>query len=115
MLRKSPSIKADIAKIKKLQALQEKATDKLNRITEKAASKTPKKKKVKPASENKAKTAVKKGAFRHKVLGKKSRTEKRRNPLKPKNTRPGKKSPASRTGNDGIIFRHFGVQRGGMG
>jgi hypothetical protein len=113
MMRKSSDIKADIEKIRKLKALQIKATDKLNKITEHAAAKPPKKKKTKPAGQNKAKTAVKKSTLWKKVFGKKSKTVKRSRVPKPENKRPGKKGPGSSAGgNEGFIFRHFGRGRG---
>jgi hypothetical protein len=109
MMRRSSSLKADIEKIKKLQALQEKATDKLNRIGEKASGKPPGKKKSKPAVKNKAKAPVKKSSFWKKLTGKKRRTQKISKPLKTKNKKPGKKGSGSPPrGNEGFIFRHFG-------
>ena len=77
MMRRSSSIKGDIEKIKRLRALQEKATDKLNKITEKAAVKPRKKKTAKAAGKTKAKASVKKGTLWKKVFGKKSQSEKR--------------------------------------
>jgi hypothetical protein len=112
MMRRSSDIKSDIEKIKKLKALQLKATDKLNRITAKAAGKLPKKKKIKPAVKNKAKAPVKKGSFWQKLTGEKRRAQKISKPLKTKNKKPGKKgSGSSPRGNDGFIFRHFGRGR----
>jgi len=111
-MRRSSSLKADIEKIKKLKALQEKATDKLNRIGEKASGKAPQKKKTVPAVKNKAKAPVKKESFWQKLAGKKLRTQKISKPLKTKNKKPGKKGPGSPPrANDGFIFRHFGRGR----
>jgi hypothetical protein len=113
MMRRSSSLKSDIEKIKKLKALQEKATGKLNKIGEDAAGKIPKKKKPQPAVKNKAKTTVKKDSFWKKLTAKKRRTQKISKPLKTKNKKPGKKGPGSPPpGNDGFIFRHFGRGRG---
>ncbi len=81
MMRKSSELKDDIEKIRKLKALQIKATEKLNKITE-AAGKLPDKKKTKPAvkrkteSKNKAKTAVKKSTFWKRFFGKKTKAVK---------------------------------------
>jgi hypothetical protein len=112
-MRRSSDLKSDIEKIKKLKALQLKATDKLNKIGEKASGKLLKKKKVKPAVKNKAKTPVKKGSFWQKLTGKKRRTQKISKPLKTKNKKPGKKgSGTPPRGTNGFIFRHFGRGRG---
>jgi hypothetical protein len=112
MMRKSSDIKDAIARLKKLKALQLKATGKLNKIGENAAAKAPKKKKPKPAVKNKAKHTVKKDSFWQKLTGKKRRTQKISKPLKTKNKKPGKKGPGSPTsGNNGFIFRHFGRGR----
>jgi hypothetical protein len=43
-MKRPSDLKADIEKIKKLKALQQKATDKLDKITDKAAGTKPKKK-----------------------------------------------------------------------
>jgi len=108
-MRRSSSIKSDIEKIKKLRALQEKATDKLNKITEKAAGITRKKKTAKAATKTKAKAGVKKGSILHRVFGKKSKPKKKSKPLKTRNKKTGKKGPGSQTGgNSGFMFRHFG-------
>jgi hypothetical protein len=113
MMRKSSDIKDAIEKLRKLKALQIKATDKLNKIGQDAAAKAPKKKKAKPAGENKAKTAVKKDSFWKKLTGKKRRALKISKPLKTKNKKPGKKGPGSPPPrNNGFIFRHFGRGRG---
>jgi hypothetical protein len=113
MMRRSSDIKDAIEKLRKLKALQIKATDKLNKIGEDAAAKAPKKKKTKPAVNSKAKTIVKKESFWKKLAGKKRRTQKISKPLKTKNKKPGKKGPGSPPrGNDGFIFRHFGRGRG---
>jgi hypothetical protein len=112
MMSRSSSLKADIEKIKRLKALQEKATDKLNMIGEKASGKAPKKKPAKAAVKKKAKAPVKKESFWQKLAGKKRRTQKISKPPKTKNKKPGKKGPGSPSrANDGFIFRHFG--RGG--
>jgi hypothetical protein len=112
MMRRSSDIKSDIDKIKKLKALQLKATDKLNRITAKAAAKLPQKKKAKPAVKSKAKAPAKKGSLWQKLTAKKPRTQKISKPLKTGNKKPGKKGPGSPPrGNDGFIFRHFGRGR----
>ena len=107
-MRRNSSIKSDIAKIKKLKALQAKATDKLNKITEKAASKPRKKKVAKAATKNKAKTTVKKGTLWKKVFGRKSQAEKRNQAPKAKSKRPGKKAAGAHDSNEGFVFRHFG-------
>jgi hypothetical protein len=105
MMRRSSSIKGDIEKIKKLKALQAKATDKLKKIAEKAAVKPPKKKKAKPAG--------KRSALRKKESTQKKKTEKKSHALKTKNKRRGKKGPIPRAGvNEGFFFRHFGRGRG---
>jgi hypothetical protein len=81
-MRRNSDLKADIEKIKKLKALQAKATDKLNRITDAAAGKPPKKKaapakksavksQAKPVRKKKAKAPVKKGSLWKKLFGKK--------------------------------------------
>jgi hypothetical protein len=112
MMRRSSDIKSDIEKIKKLKALQEKATDKLNRITAKASAKPPKKKKVNLAGKTKAKAPVKKASFWKKLTGKKPRTQKTSKPLKTKNKKPAKKGSGSPPrANEGFIFRHFGRGR----
>jgi len=89
-MKRPSDLKSDIEKIKKLKALQAKATDKLNKITQKAAGKTPaakppKKKTAKPpvkkkaavknkaALKNKAQTPAKKTSFWKKLFGKKSK------------------------------------------
>jgi hypothetical protein len=93
MMRKGSDIKDDIEKIKKLKALQIKATNELNKITENAAVKLSRKKKTKPAlkrkpaGKNKAKTAVKKGSFWKRIFGKKTRTVKRNKSKKARNKR----------------------------
>jgi hypothetical protein len=112
-LRRSSDIKDAIEKLRKLKALQIKATDKLNKIGENAAARAPKKKKAKTAVNSKAKTPAKKESFWKKLTGKKRRTPKISNPPKTKNKKPGKKGPGSPPpGNDGFIFRHFGRGRG---
>jgi hypothetical protein len=115
MMRRSSDIKKDIEKIKKLQALEQKATDKLNRITERAAAKPLKKKKTRPAVKskpvvkNKAKTTVKKSALWQKLTGEKSAVKKREKPSRAGNKKQGKKGPDSPSGgNEGFFFRHFG-------
>lgn len=114
-MRRSSGIKSDIAKIKKLQALQEKATDKLNKITAKAAGKTLKKKTAKAVVKKKAGTTVKKKILRFKILRKKSRTPKKSSAPKTGNKRQSKKRTGSRPSTklgvkekEGFIFRHFG-------
>ena len=84
-MRKGSDIKDDIEKIKKLKALQIKATDKLNKIAEDAAGKPPKKKKNKPAGKNKA--TVKKDTLWKRLFGKKTKTVKRNKSKKAKNKR----------------------------
>jgi hypothetical protein len=112
MMRKSSDIKDAIARLKKLKALQLKATDKLNKIGEHAAARASKKKQSQPAVQHKAETAVKKDSFWKKLTGKKRRAPKIRQLLKTKNKKPGKKGPGSPTsGNNGFIFRHFGRGR----
>jgi hypothetical protein len=109
MMRRSSDIKDAIEKLRKLKALQIKATGKLNQIGKDAVAKAPKKKKTKPVVKCKAKTIVKKESFWKKLTGKKRRTQKIGKPLKTKNKKPGKKGPGSPTsGNNGFIFRHFG-------
>jgi hypothetical protein len=113
MMRRPSDIKDAIEKLRKLKALQIKATDKLNKIGEHAAARAPKKKKVKPEVKNKVKAPVKKESFWKKLTGKKRRTQKISQPLKTKNKKPGKKGPGSPPpGNNGFIFRHFGRGRG---
>jgi hypothetical protein len=82
MQRKSSDIKDAVDKAKKLKALQVKATDKLDRITEKAGGKAPKKKAVKtavkkkPVVKKKAKTPAKKESFWKRLFGKKTKAVK---------------------------------------
>ena len=85
MMRKGQDIKDDIEKIKKLKALQIKATDKLNKITEGAAGKPHKK--TKPVGKNKVKTTVKKDNFWKRLFGKKTKTVKRNPSKKARNKR----------------------------
>jgi hypothetical protein len=115
MLRRNSSIKADIEKIKKLRSLQQQATDKLNKITQDAALKSPKKKKTKPALKRKPAvknttgTTAKKDTLWKKVFRKKTGTEKITRAPKLKSKSPGKnKHPHSTVANEGFIFRHFG-------
>jgi hypothetical protein len=122
MMRRSSGIKSDIEKIKKLRALQEKATDKLNKISEKAASKARKKKTAKAAGKPKEKAAVKKSSFWQKLVGKKSQKVKSVKTLKPGKKVAGKKNPLTfysspsrgegkrknSSSKEGFIFRHFG-------
>ena len=77
MMRRSSSIKSDIAKIKKLRALQEKATDKLNKITEKAAGKPRKKKIAKAATKIKRKPLSKKAFSGRMYSGKRAKPQKK--------------------------------------
>jgi hypothetical protein len=113
MMRRTSDIKDAIARLRKLKALQVKATGKLNKIGENAAARAPKKKKSQPAVLHKAKAPVKKVSFWKKLTGKKRRTQKISQPLKTKNKKPGKKGPGSSPpGNNGFIFRHFGRGRG---
>jgi hypothetical protein len=93
MMRKGSDIKDAIEKLKKLKALQIKATDKLNKIAEDAAGKPPKKKKTKPAvkrkpaGKNKAKTTVNKDTFWKRLFSKKTKTVNRNKSKKAKNKR----------------------------
>jgi hypothetical protein len=66
-MKRSSDLKADIEKIQKLKALQQKATDKLNKITKDAAVKPPKKKKT--AVKKRAKAPAKKASFWKKLFG----------------------------------------------
>jgi hypothetical protein len=75
MMRKGSDIKGDIEKIKKLKDLQRKATDKLNKIAENAAGKSPKKKKTNPAGKNNAKTTIIRDTFWKKLFGKKKQSQ----------------------------------------
>lgn len=87
MTRRSSDLKDAIEKLKKLKALQAKATDKLNRITEESKAaplkkkNTPRKPAVKrragPAAKKKAKP-LKKPSFWQKLFGKKSGVKKDR-------------------------------------
>jgi hypothetical protein len=113
MMRRSSDIKDAIEKLRKLKALQIKATGKLNQIGKDAVTKAPKKKKSQTADKNKAKTIVKKESFWKKLTGKKRRALKISKPPKTKNKKTGKKGPGSPPrGNNGFIFRHFGRGRG---
>jgi hypothetical protein len=67
-----------------LQALQAKATDKLDKITEKTAGKPTKKRKTKPIGKNKVKTNVKKGTFWQRLFRNKNKIEKRNKSKKAK-------------------------------
>jgi hypothetical protein len=79
-MKRASELKADIEKIKKLKALQQKATDKLGKIAgdsavkpvkkKKAAPKKPVvKKKAKAAPKKKTKAPVKKQSFWQKLFG----------------------------------------------
>jgi hypothetical protein len=115
MMRRSSGIKSDIEKIKKLRALQEKATEKLNKITEKSAAKTRKKKRAAPAGKKKAKTAANKGALWKTLFKTKKKTEKRSQAPKSGKKRPRNGSTGSpRAGRrlDSGLRRNGGRKKG---
>jgi peptidoglycan hydrolase CwlO-like protein len=85
-MKRPSDLKADIAKIKKLKALQQKATDKLDKITadakagkkksapaKRSAAKTRPAAKKKPAPRKKNKSAAKKSSFWSKLFGMKQK------------------------------------------
>lgn len=92
-MKRPSDLKADIEKIKKLKALQQKATDKLDKIADDSAAKVSKKKaavpkksavkmkpaiKAKPAPKRKAKSPAKKKSLWQKLFGgKKGRRKKK--------------------------------------
>jgi hypothetical protein len=112
MMRKSSSLKADIEKIKKLRALQQKATDKLNKITEKAAAGTRKKKKSRPALKTRPKP-VKKESLWRKLAGKKGPAPKKKTPLKAVKKKKVKRPVSRSTPGEGFLFHHLRAQRRG--